>query len=841
MSQNHASVSGWTYAGLFLVTLATLMYELLLTRIFSVTMWYHFAFVAISVAMFGMTVGALLVYLLPSFFTAEQAKAHLAWSGLLFGISMPLSFLTHLSIPFNPQKSVVGLYSVALTYVVIAVPFVFSGICVCLALTRFPDRINRLYAADLAGAAVGCVLLIATLIVTDGPTAVLMVAALVTLGAFFFAVDGASARLRRLALVLTIGLGTLAAGHTILVHRQAPVLRLVWVKGQMEDVEDTLYERWNSFSRIRVLTGDPRLKKPTGWGLSSTYTSERPMQQLGMNLDATAGTVLTGFRGDLQEIEHLKYDVVNIAHYLRPQSRVLVVGTGGGRDILSALAFDQPFVLGVEINQNVISAVNDRFGDFTGHLDRHPRVAFVNDEARSYAARNTDPFDIIQVALIDTWAATSAGAFVLSENSLYTVEAWEIFLKRLTPRGVLTFSRWYFRDRPGEVYRLTALASSALSRMGVEDPRRHLLIVRHLRKDTAGKDEPEGVGTILVTRDPLTDADVMLMEDVARRMDFDLVLSPRFAIDEIFSQLASGKDLQAFTAAFPINIAPPTDDAPFFFNMLRLRSILQKDLWEQGQMGINMKAVVILGILLATVVVLTSLCVVVPLVLTTRPGTLRGSLPFFAFFAAIGFGFMLVEISQMQRLIIFLGHPTYGLSVVLFALLLSSGIGAWFTERAPMSGSVGRGRARLIALLLVLAVFGASTPHLVQVFQGSGTVVRIALAVATLFPLGLFMGMAFPLGMAAVAARRPELAPWLWGINGATSVCSSVVAVAIALSFGISTAFWTGFACYVAAMASFLWLRRGTEAPGQPATAPGYRGPWRWTRWLRSASTSGPT
>jgi hypothetical protein len=786
------------------------MYELLLTRIFSVTMWYHFAFLAISVAMFGMSLGALSVYLLPRVFTDERTKMHLAASGLLFGLAIPLSFLTHLSIPFVVDKSVVGLYSIALTYVVIATPFVFSGVCVCLALTKFPRHVSRLYAADLAGAAAGCMLLIVALRVTDGPTAVLAVAALVALGAFFFAVDGPSPRLRHLALALTLGLAGLTAVLTIRVVRQAPLLRLVWVKGEREDPATTLYERWNSFSRIRVTRQGRGLDKPFGWGLSSAYRTDRRLEQLGMYIDATAGTVLTAFDGNLQDIEHLKYDVTNIAHYLRPDSRVLVVGTGGGRDVLSALAFEQAAVVGVEINKNIIEAVNDRFGDFTGHLDRDPRVTFVNDEARSYVARRPETFDIIQVSLIDTWAATAAGAFVLSENSLYTEEAWATFLKRLNPRGILTFSRWYFQDRPGEMYRLTALASASLSRLGISDPRRHLLIVRHMRQGETSRDEPEGVGTILVGRSPFTDRDQHVVAEVVEKLGFDLVLSPSSARDDTLARLATGRDLAAFTAAYPLNIEPPTDDTPFFFNMLRLRDAFRGDLPRQGQMTINMMAVVVLGVLLVTVIGLTILCIVLPLAIATRPGTLRGSLPLLTFFAAIGLGFMLVEISQLQRLIIFLGHPTYGLSVVLFALLLSSGLGSWLTERVQPSGSPLPAIACLVGLLVVLAIFGSATPYLVRTFAGFETVSRIALAVGALFPVGLFLGMAFPLGMQVAGPKAPGLTPWLWGTNGATSVCASVLAVAIALGYGISTAFWSGFACYVVAFASFLWLRVGS-------------------------------
>jgi len=361
-----------TYAGLFMVMLATLMYEILLTRIFSVTMWYHFAFVAISVAMFGMIVGAVLVYLFPRFFTWEKAKQHLALSALLFALSIVASFLTHLSIPFIVHRSIVGLYLIALTYVVIAVPFVFSGVAVCLALTRFPGQVSRLYAVDLAGAALGCIVLVYTLKILDGPTTVVVGAFLAAIGAVLFASDGAP-RLRRFAAATGLVFAAFVAIHGVLAARQTPLLHLVWVKQALE-YPRPLYEKWNSFSRITISDErrDARLQRPVGWGLSSVYPgADRRVRQLGLSIDATAGTVLTGFSGNLAEVEHLKYDVTNIVHYVRPDARVLVVGTGGGRDILAALAFGQRAILGVEINKDIIRAVNVTFGDF----HRSPRPA----------------------------------------------------------------------------------------------------------------------------------------------------------------------------------------------------------------------------------------------------------------------------------------------------------------------------------------------------------------------------------------------------------------------------------------------------------------------------------
>ncbi|MCZ6636035.1 MAG: hypothetical protein O7G87_21775, partial [bacterium] len=784
------------------VALATLMYEILLTRIFSVTMWYHFAFVAISIAMFGMTVGAIAVYLLPQFFSPKQTPFHLALSALLFSFTIVLSFLTHLSIPFVPPKDLVSLYAVILTYAVIAVPFFFSGISICLCLTRFPRQIGRLYAADLSGAALGCILLVILLSLTDGPTAVLFVAAGAATGALCFALGAHHRTLLRLALFTSLSLTLAGIGHTALLNRQTSLLRIAWIKGRPD--KPALYEKWNSFSRIQIF-GDPnKTSTPTGWGFSANAPLDRAVPQLFLLIDATAGTVLTGFDGNLEPLDYLKYDLTNLAHHIRSDANVLAVGVGGGRDLLSALVFRQKSVTGVEINQAIVGALKDRFGPFTGHLDKHPQITLVNDEARSYIARTEEQYDLLQISLIDTWAATSAGAFVLSENALYTTEAWQTFLNRLSPNGILTVSRWYFKDSPGEMYRLTALSSASLKAQGIHNPRDHIVIVRCARAEEEGEG-PDGLGNILVCKSPFTPQDLKTLEHTANRLGFEIVLSPSYAADPTFEALANAQNLDAFTQAFPLNIAPPTDNNPFFFHMLRLRDILNPERWNQGVNTVNLQAVTVLGTLLFTVVLLTGLCIIGPLIWTARKKDLKSATPLLLFFAAIGSGFMLVEISQMQHLIVFLGHPTYGLTVVLFSLLLSSGLGSFLTQKWAASA----GTRSLLILLGVLLLFGILTPHAIQAYRSATTPIRIFVAILLLCPLGLCMGMAFPFGMKQAFQRWPELTPWFWGINGATSVCASVLAVVIALSAGISASFWTGVGCYTLAFFTY-WKTQAT-------------------------------
>jgi hypothetical protein len=847
-----------------MVTLATLMEEILLTRIFSVTMWHHFVFLAISVAMFGLTVGGLLVYLAPRYFTGAQVKKHLSagarilaaatfvilalylWyhlfyaalsvalfglaagglvlylapqffnsdevekhlsaAALGFAVTTVLSFLVYLTIP--PVFDLTGTSVLGLVTIlgVISVPFIFSGVAVCLALTKFPRQVSQLYAADLSGAAAGCILIVYVLRFIDAPNTVIFAGALAGLGAFLFALGNRDSWLRRRSLLCTVMIAAFGTMNWLLASQHKSMLELKWLHGSM--AEPTLYEKWNSFSRV-VVAGSPDIsRRPFAWGLSPAYRIHALVKQLSVRIDAGALTVMTHYEGDFRNLDYLQYDITNFAHYFRPDSQVVVIGAGGGRDVLSALAFGQKSVTAIEMNQGILRALNQTFGDYSGHLDRDPRVKFINDEARSYIARMPGHVDIIQASLVDTWAATVAGAFALAENSIYTTEAWRMFLDHLTPRGLLTFTRWYDAQYPAETYRLVSLASTALTQIGVENPRSHIILVKCAFWHSA-PDGPGGVTTILVSREAFSPADLDLLQKLTDQMRFEILLSPRQAADETYARLAAGKDLEEFVKTLPGRIAAPTDDSPFFLCDFGVRDVF-RSLLGGHLTGVRRTAFErALGAMLIAVTLLTALCFVVPWFLLGRKSWVAGSAPLFLFFAAIGLGFMLVEVSQLQRLMIFLGHPTYSLSTVLFTLLLSSGLGSYSTGSSHQTDSKLWPVARLLGLLVALALFGLLTPYAFAAFAPASTPARIVVAAGLLFPIGFFMGMAFPLGMKAASARSDALTPWLWGLNGAASVLASMVTFLIVLGSGVSAAFWTGFVCYTVALACYLWTFLG--------------------------------
>ena len=797
-----------TYAGLFLVTLSTLMYEIALTRIFSVTMWYHFAFVAISVALLGLTAGALLVHLRPQRFRDADVRAILWRYSLFFSVSLALCFVTQLSIPFMPARNLAAAWSVVLTCAVISVPFVFSGVVVCLALTRFPKQVNRLYATDLVGAAFGCALLVVLFVVLDGPSLVIAIGAFAALAALSFAADARSRRGATLSIAVVVALGGFTGLNSYLHSHGHPLLRITWAKGSPDPPH--VYEKWNAFSRVTVDPfGGGGPQPPWGFGLSARLPHDVKVEQLGMVIDSTASTVLTHYDGKPGETDFLRYDVTNLAHQIRHNADVLVVGVGGGRDILSALEFGQRSVTGVEINGNVLGATNGKYGDFTGHLDRNPRVRFVNDEARSYLARTHKKYDVIQISLIDTWAASSAGAYSLTENSLYTTQAWDVFFRRLKPGGVLSVSRWYriaHSPKPIESYRTTALAAQALKNHNVARPRDHLLVYRGAN-----------VATVLV--DPwraFSRQDVATLKAVSSRLGFEPLLTPTHAADRHFAELAAPEGPAAGVREFKEDISPPTDNRPFFFQTANLGTLLHGAGFSSDQ---SMRPVLVLGLLALAVLGLSFCIIVLPLLLTTERRAHRGMFPFYMYFAGIGFGFLFIELSQLQRLTIFLGQPTYALTVVLFSLLVFSGIGSMASERLAGSGRRSWMLAPLTVLLVVIAAFGIVTPSVLASVAGATTPARIATAMAILMPLGLLMGMPFPIGMRVASARPGAPTAFLWGINGATSVCASVFGVVIALFFGISMSYWTGLVAYVIAAVSLVAVLRRARVAIEPVRA----------------------
>ncbi len=798
------------YLAVFMTALSTTALEVLLPRIWSVSMWYHFAFVAIAVAMCGMTGGALLVFYCPVYFRQERVSINLSLFSLVFSISTVVSFLTQLSIPFFLDLSIVGIYSILLIYLVVSLPFFFVGIVTALALTKFPDHIGKIYAFDLFGAAIGCLSIFWLLRLADGPTAVIFAALISSMAAVIFSLDSGSKELRWTSVILSIVLVLFTVGNTIAVHQQSSLLRPIWVNGQFE--ERPLYVKWSSLARIAVF-GDPdAYVTPFGFSLSQSYPADRKVKQLDLYIDSVGSSVIPHFDGNLAAVDYLKYDLPALVHYLRKNASVLVIGVGGGRDVLTALVFGQKSVTGIELNSDMLAAVTERFGDFSGHLDKDAKVRFINDEARSFLARSKSQYDIIQIAAISPSTAMAHGAFALTENALYTIDGWKTIIQRLAPDGILTCT-YFAPQHPAETYRYVALSRSVLLQLGVTDPRKCMVIVKPKGDSTWA--------TLLLSRSPLAKSDLKTLTDVTHSLNYDIELSPVSAADPILADIANGANEKAIARQLPTRIDAPTDDSPFFLYLSKPGQAYALHS-PRAKRGLYATAEVVLFDLALAVVTLSILVMIVPLLAVSPREVYRKALPDLFYFALIGLGFMFVEISQLQRLIIFLGHPSYSLSVVLATLLVSAGIGSYLTNflkstrvknvldsEDQIRQSVERAAIYSLTLLLFLfAGYGLMTPAVLSHFISSPTPARIGVSIVILCPLGLLMGTAMPFGLRLASNRNASLTPWFWAVNGATSVCASVLAVVMAIVWSISSAYWLGAICYFAALVTLLIANR---------------------------------
>jgi len=793
MSLPHAdrSLSG----PLALISLCTLLFQILLSRFLSATVYYHYAFSVIASAMFGLTFGAVLVALNPRFFQEDRLRTHVSLASAGFALTSVLTLVIHLKL-CRFMDSAVGPVMLAV-FLIALVPFTCSGISICLVLSRFPKQSGALYAADLAGAAVGCLAVAGLFHITDGIGALFICAGISTLAGAW------TARTHSRTGFVLCATGTLlffflAITQTALWLRHQSLLPITHSKGFK--VDPPVFEHWNTHSRVTV---SPHDNIPFGWGFSPGALRNHRVEQYYLEMDSSASTIITRFDGDLSKVGFLSHDIVNAGHILGPGGKVLVIGVGGGRDILSALVAGRDQIVGVEINPDIIRAITRDFAPFSGNLARNPRVRLEINDARSFVAGTDERFDMIQVSLVDTWAATAAGALVLTENSLYSVEAWTQFLGRLSDKGVLSFSRWYSAERPYETYRLFSLALESLRRAGVRDPIDHLILL------TCPSTRPgtPGVATLLVSAMPFSEDHTRQFLKFAEENGFTVALAPGLGQGGEFFSIASPMGLAAAEAQWHVDLSPPTDNNPFFFEFSNPHDLLDIQMWR-GRTDPNLEVPRQIIALLVLVTALVCLCIVIPLQTRCCDRSSPLIAPNLVYFCAIGLGFMHVEISLMQRLVVLLGNPTQSLTIVLFTLLLAGGAGSWFWSRFLSAGHARQLGLFLGCLLACLGLVGLATPWMVEQLMGAARPLRMAAAALLVGSAGFFMGGAMPWGLRQASRLGRETSSWFWGVNGATSVCASVSAVVVSLFWGISNAFWAGWAAYaIAALAAWrLWI-----------------------------------
>lgn len=782
-------------AGVAIVSAAALAYEVLLIRLFSIIQWHHFAHMIISLALLGCGAsGAFLA------FTARrlQGASAVAFSAnaVLFGLSAVGGFLLVQRLPFNPLELLWDPAQpgwLAATYLVLALPFFFAANCVGLSLYGFPQSIPRLYAYDLLGAGAGSLGVILLLYAWPANDVLLVVSALGLLGALSVA-GLPGVRLRWAAGLLLVG----AVLVTVALPTEVLPLRLSPYKGLSQAMQtmgaERLAERSSPLGLLTVVD-NRRVPFRHAPGLS-LMGGAVPPPQLAIFTDADAMTAVNSFEGDWDELAYLRHVTWAAPFALLQGPRVLVLGAGGGADVWQALLHGAGQVDAVELNPQLIDLVRNDYGVASGGLYERDDVNVLEREARGFVAGTSARYDLIQLALVDSFSASSAGLYALSESYLYTVEAIQDYLARLAPGGILAVTRW-LKLPPRDGLKLFATALEALQRSGIEEPGKQLFWLRSWN-----------TSTLLLKKVPFTAAEVAALKLFSESRGFDTAYYPGIRSDDanrynvlakpLFYEgaMALLEDARSYIGRYKFDIRPATDDRPYFFDSFRWASLPELlALRGQGSMGLLDSGYLVLVVTFVQALAASVLLIGLPAWYQAR-GTLR-RVPgrtrrlVLGYFLAIGFAFLFVEIAYIQRFILFLSHPVYAVGVVLAAFLIFAGLGSRYAQRVWARRCRVDGGAWLllgitagIALIALLYLF--VLPPVFQRLMAWPDALKVPATLALIAPLAFLMGFPFPMVMAGLGSTARELIPWAWAINGCASVLSAVLGTALAIDFGFS-------------------------------------------------------
>jgi spermidine synthase len=905
-----------TLAGIFCLGLSIILFEIALTRVFAIMMWHHFTYMVISIGLLGFGASGSLLTATRIGSGKQSPVRGLVWCSLFYGVSVMLAFcfatLVRIdSLAIWQQKE--NFLALFLIYLIIGVPFLLGGLGIGLALTRLVEHVNKLYFSDLVGSSVGAGLSVVLLKAFGSSAAVMMAGVFGLLAAFCFSL-GAPRRYLALSvpgLVLALIVGLAFTGGAPVLGIPAASWRVPYAPGKEALVaESFLREVSNAgllggqspeLTKIYSATAEvevgANIEAPPmiggDQGLVDHLAESRAVGQ-----DGTAPTMLFKQASDLSRFPFLDDSQAATAYVVhkasgRREQNVMVIGVGGGVDVMTALTNGARKVTAVELNTAMIEMVKERYDDYLGGLFRPgghalaDRISLVNSEGRAWLRSHDDTYDVIQMSGVDSYTALSTGAYTLSESYLYTTEAVQDFYHHLDDNGIVTYSRFIEAapTKPRETLRLANIACTALRELAVPDPAAHIAVFQgRVWASTMVKKQPftaveiealrefacrqgfvglvfdptrTGAGETEATHfaclrprflaamakaggfaadptaqneqvfalmqaavrvaksEPVAEAllpPVLLAAGLAPRalqvltsLREDIVKQAHYVGQAIadFRTVLRGSDGERarFIAEYDYDISPATDDRPFFFNYYRWSSLWggQRRAHDPSLFAYHTDFPVghmVLAASLIQIMLLAGLLILLPLRKLAYDGLeTPGAWRYFGYFAALGLGFMLIEIALMQKLVIFLGHPTYALSVVLTSLLASAGTGSLLAGRIRF---VERRHLRWILLAIVLVVVFdlVAIDVLLPLLLGKSLAVRVLVVVLLLVPTGLVLGMPFPSGMRVVQAQCPHLLPWGWAVNAFFSVFGSIFCIVLSMAIGFTNVLLAAIVVY---------------------------------------------
>jgi hypothetical protein len=801
------------FFGVFFVAMAALCLEVILTRIFSYSIWYHFAYLTINIALLGFGSSGSILSAYPAIIENDRWKIFLIICTILSAISTITCFLVFASHPLQPQSIFASplrfSFSLILYYAGVALPFFFAGSAIAISLAVFSENVSYLYFWDLCGAALGSLLSL-LLMNLVGPSGGIFVCAAILLAAgCCFAMQIS----KRISLVM----GLMAMGTIFLIPYVKDKITIVPCSSKVlsrvfehPDRYKILFTEWNAINRVDVYKSVRDKYNPfVHITVSNIYAGVYPDFHY-MQYDAHNGSNIFHFTDDLNEFKFLDYSILKTPYLLLERPKVLIIGVGGGIDVINAYKNNASSITAVELQPIAVKILKGQFSEWNGNIfNKYRHINLIPAEGRNFINSNREYFDLIQITVTDTFAAINTGAYLLMESYIYTENACSRYFDRLTENGIMCIIPGdHVFQGSAEIAplntRLVLEFLNVLRSKGIASPLSHIAVVG-MSVNIPGNN----MGYVpLLKKKPFTEEDMGKIRSFASRMGFSIIFDPLRHDNprNILSQLitTSGTEQEKILEKIPYNVIPCTDDNPFFYNFIKWEALI--DLLNQQKFVFYTPVFgqAVLIFLLFQSIVFSFIFIIFPLLVSKETAfSWRSSLGYLLYFASLGIGFMFIEISFIQKFVLFLGYPAYAFAITLFSLLLFSGIGSYWTSRLTDKPEINLIK---IILILVCIVF-LYTLLLDSIFDyciGYSFAIKAFLAILIQMPLGCVLGMFFPLGIKLINQVNPRMVPWAWGVNGMSSVVSTIGAIIIAMCLGFKFVAYLSILIYLFGTASIL-------------------------------------